>query len=140
MIRGLQCFFGASLAQVYGSQAHPGVGVALVDLEYFVEALLCFRESASPSQDARAPSANIHVVRRKSDLLINDTQGVVPMVSVGVFSNLGLPSLVRLLRLDGRSEQDASEGEQSEHPANAARTTPPASRQHLSDGLRGKHP
>src|SRR5580658_8455306 len=117
MIRGLECFFGASLAQIYGSQAHPVVRVAFVDLKNLGELVFRVGEAASPSQDARAPSANIHVVRRKSDLLINDTQGGVPIVGVGVFSNLGLPHLGRLLSSGGQPEQDASEGEQSEHPA-----------------------
>ncbi|MGA2428015.1 MAG: hypothetical protein ABSH13_05895, partial [Candidatus Acidiferrum sp.] len=76
---------------------HPVVRVAFVDLKNLVELVFCLRESAGPSQDARAPRANIHVVGGKSDLLINNPQGVVPIVGVGIFSGLSLPNLSRLL-------------------------------------------
>ncbi len=46
------------------------------------------------------------VVWEKYDLLIDDAQGVGPIASVGVFSDLGLPSLVQLLRLRRRDHEN----------------------------------
>ena len=93
MIRSLERFLSVSLAHVYGSQAHPVVGVAFLGLQNFVELVFRFREAAGPGQDLRVPCTDIQVAGEKRNLLIYDAQGVAIVASVRVFANLRLPRL-----------------------------------------------
>ena len=80
-----------------------------------------FREPTGPCEHSRTPPVDIHVVRRECDLLIDDAQGVVIIVRVGVLADFRLPGFFRLLRLRCGAKENRSERKQQQQWANAAR-------------------